>query len=136
MKIKKYFYLYLTAIITFLILDFLWIGVIASGFYISQMGYLLRDQILWVPAIIFYLLFVCGLLFFSVLPSLKESSGFFKLLVKGGFFGLIAYSTYDLTCLAVIKDFPLTAAIVDMIWGAFIGAAVSAVAYAAGKRLV
>ena len=69
------------------------------------------------PAIAFYLLYAVGLGFFAVQPSLADGDWLRAALV-GGFFGLVAYGTYDLTNLATLKNWPLPMVIVDLVWGA------------------
>ena len=99
------------------VLDFLWLGVIAKGWLAQQLGPLMREQIMPLPAIAFYLLYAVGLGFFAVQPSLADGDWLRAALV-GGFFGLVAYGTYDLTNLATLKNWPLPMVIVDLVWGA------------------
>ena len=87
------------------ILDLLWIGVIAKGWLAQQLGPLMREQIMPVPAILFYLLYASGLGFFAVQPSLADGD-WLRAGMVGAFFGLVAYGTYDLTNLATIKSWP------------------------------
>jgi uncharacterized membrane protein len=111
-------------------LDLVWLGVVARGFYQRQLGYLMRPDVRWVPALLFYLLYVAALVVIVVAPSAeKQSLG--RAVVLGAFFGLAAYAAYDLTSLALIKDYPLVAAVVDLAWGTILSATVSAAAYAA-----
>lgn len=99
------------------VLDFLWLGVIAKGWLAQQLGPLMREQIMPLPAIAFYLLYAVGLGFFAVLPSLVDGD-WMRAFGVGAFFGLVAYGTYDLTNLATLKDWPLPMVIVDLVWGA------------------
>jgi uncharacterized membrane protein len=111
-------------------LDLVWLGVVAREFYQRELGYLMRPDIRWVPAVLFYLLYVAALVVIVVAPSVeKQSLG--RAVVLGAFFGLAAYAAYDLTSLALIKDYPLVAAVVDLAWGTILSATVSAAAYAA-----
>jgi uncharacterized membrane protein len=111
-------------------LDLLWLGVVARTFYQRQIGHLLRPDVQWLPAVAFYLLYVAALVVFVVAPAVERQS-LARALGFGAFFGLAAYAAYDLTSLALIRGFPLTAAVVDLAWGAFLSAAVSGAAYAA-----
>ena len=116
------------------ILDLLWLGVIAKDFYRAQLGSLMTDSIVWGAAILFYVLYAFGLALFVIQPNLALGMG--KVVLMGAVFGFIAYAVYDLTNLATLKDWPLTMTIVDMIWGAFLTASVSgAVYYIATKVL-
>ena len=116
--------LYFIALPIFLILDGLWLGVIAKGFYAKQIGFLFRTDINWVAALVFYLLFIVTLILFVINPAIEKNSLTHAILF-GALFGFITYATYDLTNLATLKDWPLTVTIVDLIWGSFVTAAVS-----------
>jgi uncharacterized membrane protein len=122
---------YLVAIITFFALDLLWLGVVAKGFYRTQMGHLLRPDVQWGPALLFYLIFVAALVVFVVQPAIEKQS-LRHALLYGAFFGLATYAAYDLTNLALAKDFPTIVAVVDLAWGAVLSATVAAVAYKLG----
>ena len=88
----------------------------------------------WLPAIIFYFLFIAGILVFVVVPGLATNS-LKTTLLRAALFGLITYATYDLTNLATVKDWPVLVTIVDMIWGTVLSTAVSFVSFMAGKWL-
>lgn len=122
---------YAVAIVTFFALDLLWLGVVAKGFYRTQMGHLLRPDVQWGPALLFYLIFVAALVVFVVQPALEKQS-LRHALLYGAFFGLATYAAYDLTNLALAKDFPTIVAVVDLAWGALLSATVAGVAYKLG----
>ncbi|MEO5799001.1 MAG: DUF2177 family protein [Gemmatimonadales bacterium] len=126
--------LYLVSLVTCFGLDLLWLGVIAQKFYQHQLSSLLRPDIRWGAAIAFYMLFVVGLMVFVIVPALDRGS-LVRALWSGAFFGLVAYATYDLTSLALVRDFPTRVAVVDMAWGATVAALVSAAGYGAGRWL-
>lgn len=119
--------IYLAILVTMVAIDMLWLRVIAVQWYADGMGPLLTDQPNLIAAAAFYLLFPLGLLIFAVLPG--ESSSVLKVAVMGGLFGFFAYATYDLTALAVIKNWPVGLTLLDMAWGTL----VSGVSAAAGK---
>jgi len=114
---------------TMFALDLVWLGVMAKGFYAKHMGTLLRPDVKWVPALIFYALYVAAIVIFVVMPAVERRS-FGRAFVLGAFFGLAAYATYDLTSLALIRDFPLIIVIVDLAWGMALTAVASSVGYA------
>jgi uncharacterized membrane protein len=120
--------LYLIALIIFLAIDMFWLGLVAKNFYSGQIGSLMKSEINWPAAIIFYLLFVVGLVFFVISPAIEKGSWTYAL-VFGALFGLITYATYDLTNLATLKDWPLLVTIVDLAWGAVLAASVSTTTY-------
>lgn len=120
--------LYLIALPVFFIIDMVWLALVAKGFYAKQIGFLMKPDINWAAAIIFYLLFIVGLVQFVITPALEKHSWTHALLF-GALFGLITYATYDLTNLATLKDWPILVTIVDLIWGAVLAAAVSSITY-------
>lgn len=127
--------LYLIALPIFFLFDILWIGVIAKNFYANQIGWLMRSPVNWTAAILFYLLFIFGLVTFVVAPAVEKGSWSHALLF-GALFGLVTYATYDLTNLAVLKDWPITMTVVDMIWGALLGGGVSVLAFLVAGRML
>ena len=120
--------IYLVALFTFLAIDMLWLGVVAKNFYQKQIGFLLKEDVNWVAALSFYFLFVFALVFFVINPAIEKGSWTVALLY-GALFGFITYATYDLTNLATLKDWPLLVTFVDLLWGTFLGASVSLIAY-------
>jgi len=130
----RFLRLYGVGVVACFALDLLWLGVVARGFYQRELGYLMRPDVKWVPAVLFYLIYVAALVLFVVLPALERQS-LGRALALGAFFGLAAYAAYDLTSLALIKDYPLAAALVDLAWGSFLSATVAGVVYAAGGAM-
>lgn len=129
-----YLKLYGVALITFCVIDALWLGLIARKFYQDQLGFLLSPHPNWYAAIAFYALFIVGILVFVVLPGLRADS-LKTTLTLAALFGLITYATYDLTNLATVKDWPLPVTLVDMLWGSVLSTVVSWVSFMAGKWL-
>jgi uncharacterized membrane protein len=115
-----------------LLLDLLWLGVLAKGLYQRHLGYLMRTDVRWGAALLFYTVYVAALVVFVVIPAIERHS-MGRALLLGAFFGFAAYSAYDLTSLALVKDFPLTIAIVDLAWGSLLSAAVCGATYAAAR---
>lgn len=126
--------LYAIALPVFLAIDLVWLGLIAKNFYRDQIGFLMKSDINWAAAIIFYLLFIVGLVVFVISPAVEKGSWMHALLF-GALFGLITYATYDLTNLATLKDWPLTVTMVDLVWGATLAASVSTVTYFIASKL-
>jgi uncharacterized membrane protein len=120
--------LYFATLAVFLAIDAVWLGVLAKGFYQRYLGDLLRPDVRWGAAALFYLIFIGGILLFAVLPALERAS-FRHAVLLGGLFGLIAYATYDLTNLATLKGFPPIVVVVDMIWGFVLTAVVAGAGY-------
>ena len=126
--------LYFTTLIAFFAIDMVWLGLVARTFYRNQLGFLLSPNTNWGAAIIFYLLFIAGILVFVVLPGLEDNS-LKTTILRAALFGLVTYATYDLTNLATVKDWPLLVTIVDLAWGTVLSIAVSCVGFLAGKWL-
>ena len=116
------------ALAVFFILDVIWIGFVAKNFYRKQIGFLLADTVNWMAAVSFYLLFVAGLVFFVIHPAL-QAGVLMHALVHGALFGLVTYASYDLTNLALTKDWPLRVTLIDLCWGVFLSASVSSVTF-------
>ena len=110
--------------VVFFAIDIAWIGGFAKKFYWGNMGSLLKDDINWVAALVFYLLYIAGIFVFAILPAVKAES-LQHAIIYGALFGFFCYATYDLTNLATMKGFPLRVAIVDMIWGVILTGSVA-----------
>ncbi len=126
--------LYLIALPIFFIVDMIWLAVIAKNFYKNQIGFLMKPDVNWTAAIIFYLLFLVGVVLFVIEPALEKKNLMFAL-SRGALFGLITYATYDLTNLATLKDWPLKVVVVDMIWGAVLSGTVCGSSYWIANKL-
>ena len=135
MSAKQFFLMYLITLAVFFLIDMIWLGVVAKGFYRRHLGAMLSPKVNWAAAILFYLLFIVGLLVFIVKPALAAGEPL-KALWSGALFGLISYATYDLSNLATLKDWPLIVTIVDLIWGSVLGGLVSWVSAMIGRGIL
>lgn len=127
-----YIKLYLMAVLIFFLMDMFWLGLIARNFYQKHLGFILSPEVNWKAAIIFYLIYIAGIIFFAVVPALEKDS-LATAILWGGLFGFFTYVTYDLTNMALIKGWPLKVVIVDVAWGFFLCAAVAAMTFTAAK---
>jgi uncharacterized membrane protein len=118
--------LYLATLIILTTLDFLFLGVLAKGFFVAEVGDMLGD-VKAAPAILFYLLYVAGILVFVSQPA----RGWRPTLLYGALFGLFCYATFDLTALALLKHWSWAVAAVDVTWGAV----VTAISATAGRAI-
>lgn len=112
---------YLIIFGVFLLIDAAWLGLVAPKFYKNNIGHLMADKVNFIPAIIFYLLYVSAILIFIVNPT-AESGNILKGILMGAFLGLVMYATYDLTNMATLKGWPTIVTVVDLIWGSFVTA--------------
>ena len=126
--------LYAIALPVFFAIDMVWLGLVAKNFYRAQIGTLMKSDINWTAAIIFYLIFIAGLVVFVIAPAMENGSWTHSLLF-GALFGLVCYATYDLTNLAVAKNWPLLVTVVDLLWGAVLAASVSVVTYFIARKI-
>ena len=110
------------------VLVFIWLGTVAKTFYRSQIGKLLLDKPNMTAAVLFYIIYVVGVVTFVVSPALEKGSLSYAL-TRGALFGFVAYATYDLTNLATMKGFTTKVVVVDLAWGAFLTATVAGVTY-------
>jgi uncharacterized membrane protein len=125
--------LFFIALPVFFVIDMVWLVLVAKKFYQEQIGFLMKPDINWFAAIIFYILFIAGLVIFVISPAVEKHS-WVHALIFGALFGLITYATYDLTNLATLKDWPILVTVVDLIWGTVLAASISGITYfIAGK---
>ena len=134
MSYLQYIYLYLLTVPVFFLIDMVWLGAVAKGFYQTNLGYLL-GPVNWPAAIIFYLLFIVGIIIFAVSPALSAGS-LTKAIVLGALFGFFTYATYDLTNLATVKNWPLIVVFVDIAWGMVLSGSVATASYLIGKNFI
>lgn len=111
-----------------LVLDGLWLGFLAKDLYKREMGSLMADSVRIVPAIVFYVLYPAALVYLTLL---SPPSGWAEAAIRGLVLGLAAYGAYDLTNLAVVRDWSLRISLIDWAWGGFLSAASAACGYAA-----
>lgn len=126
--------LYLIATGIFFTIDMVWLGVIAKNLYAKHLGYLMATNINWLAAIIFYLLFIVGLVIFVISPGIASGS-LAKTAFLAALFGLVTYATYDLTNLATIRNWPLLITIIDLVWGATLSTLVSVLTFLVAQKL-
>jgi uncharacterized membrane protein len=119
---------YLLTALVFFAIDLTWLGLVAKNMYNRNIGHLMSSQVNWVAAVVFYLAFIVGILVFAVYPSVDKDS-LLRAVALGALFGFFTYSTYDLTNLATLKDWPLSVTIVDIAWGMVLTSVVSAVGF-------
>jgi len=123
-----YFLMFIFTFIIFFIIDILWLSTFAKKTYDKYLGYLLAKKVIWPAAMIFYVLFIIGLVYFAVAPGVTADS-IGKVMLNGALFGFFTYATYDLTNLATVRDWPLKITIIDLIWGTSVGTVSATLGY-------
>lgn len=119
---------YVITFVVFGVLELFWLIILARDLYAKELGYIMKSEPSLLPAAIFSLLFVGGLVFFTVNPALDQSSWSYALFA-GIFYGLITYGTYTLTNLANLEGWPLKVTIIDLLWGMVLGGAASTISF-------
>jgi len=135
MNTLTYLKLYIYTVPVFFLIDMLWLGIVARGFYRSQLNVILSDQVNWAAAVVFYLIYIVGILFFAVRPAINNGS-WIQAVILGALFGFFTYATYDLTNLATIKDWPMAIVVVDVVWGMSLCGLVSLSSFTISKWMV
>lgn len=111
---------YLVTFIVFLILEAFWLGIIAKNLYAKELGYIMSPKPNLIATIAFFAIFILGFTFFVINPSIEKNMWTYALFA-GILLGVLSYSTYALTNLATIKDWPVKIALIDILWGASLG---------------
>jgi len=131
----KYTLLYIITFVIFLVIDLVWLNIIAKNLYQKEIGTLLLKNPNLVPALLFYLLFIFALLVLVLIPGIKEG-GLLKTLLMAALFGLTTYATYDLTNLATLEGWNLKITVIDLIWGTSISTITALFGYLIGSKIV
>ncbi|MFA7416934.1 MAG: DUF2177 family protein [Acholeplasma sp.] len=132
---KKNILLFIVAMIVFLVIDLLWLGVIAQGFYQEHLGELLSDEFKLIPAVIFYITFIIGLVYLVLKPGIDKNS-YKQVFIFSILYGIATYGAYDLTNYATMRDFPLLIVVVDLTWGTLLTITTSTISYYIYTRFI
>lgn len=124
----KYFSVYLVFLITLVAIDLVWLLGIARNLYQQQMGELMATEPKLIAGLAFYVLYALGVCIFVIVPALSKQSWIYAV-QYGALFGFFCYMTYDLTNLAVIRNFPTGLAFIDIAWGSAVTAVTAGFAY-------
>ncbi|MBU3622968.1 DUF2177 family protein [Polynucleobacter sp. AP-Latsch-80-C2] len=124
----KYFGVYLVFLITLVAIDLVWLLGIARNLYQQQMGELMATEPKLIAGLAFYVLYALGVCIFVIVPALSKQSWIYAV-QYGALFGFFCYMTYDLTNLAVIRNFPTGLAFIDIAWGSAVTAVTAGFAY-------
>lgn len=127
--------LYGITTVIFFAIDMVWLGVVARNLYKQKLGFILSPEVNWAAAIIFYLIYIGGILFFAVLPASKEMS-WQTALLNGALLGGMCYATYDLTNMATIAKWPLEIVVIDIVWGMVLTGSVATLSYFASAKFL
>lgn len=131
----KYIALFFITTVVFFAIDMLWLGVIAKNFYREKLSFIFTGEVNWLAAVIFYLIYIGGIIYFAILPGI-HSENWRMVVLNGAVLGFLCYATYDLTNMATIKQWPLVVVVVDIAWGTFLTGSVSLVAYLTASKIL
>ena len=134
MDALMYVKLYLLTVPVFFAVDLLWLGVIAKNLYQQELSHLLSPSVNWPAAVVFYLVYIVGIILFAVRPALASQS-LARAAVGGALFGFFTYATYDLTNRATLRDWPLKLVFVDIVWGVLLCTVVASTSYLLARWL-
>ncbi|MCM2456476.1 DUF2177 family protein [Rhizobium sp. CG4] len=124
---------YAGTLISFLLIDAIWLGFVAKNFYRDQLGHLMLPKLNFAVAAIFYAFFAVAIVILAVLPGL-EAGSLWVAICYGAVLGLAAYGTYDMTNLSTIRGWPVLMSVVDLIWGTMLTGVASACGYLAARH--
>jgi uncharacterized membrane protein len=130
----KNFAIYFSFLFVLVAIDLIWLLGVAKNLYRSEMGDLMATEPKLLAGLAFYILYALGVCIFVVVPAISKQSWLYAL-QYGALFGFFCYMTYDLTNLAVVRNFPTQLAFIDIAWGSFVTAICASIAYWVGNRI-
>jgi uncharacterized membrane protein len=132
--VLKTFAIYFSFLVALIAIDLVWLLGVAKNLYRREMGDLMASEPKLLAGLAFYVLYALGVCIFVIVPALSKQSLIYAL-QYGALFGFFCYMTYDLTNLAVVRNFPTQLAFIDMAWGSFVTALCAGFAYWVGNRV-
>ena len=125
--------LFLVVLVLFVVLDFLWLGFVVKDFNLLQLAQIGRIengdfQLNYSAAAIAYILMALAVQFY-VLPQVKMHDRLAKVFLIGALLGLIVYGVFDMTNLAILRNYPIEFVVADMAWGTVVFGLVSVITF-------
>ena len=133
-RLKAHVVAYISTGLVFLAVDAIWLTFAAQRLYRPLMGEMLLESFRLVPAMLFYLIYIAGIVVFAIVPALA-SERWTTALFHGAFLGFFAYATYDLTNLATLRNWPMAVTIADLCWGTFLTASAATAGFLVTRAL-
>ena len=131
---KIYLTAYTATLIAFVVIDFVWLSIMADRLYRPALGDVLAPSFRLAPAVIFYLIYAAGLTFLAVRTGVMSGS-IATAVIHGAVVGFMAYATYDLTNQSTLKSWSTTLTVADLVWGTVLSAAASGVGFWVTERI-
>ena len=115
---------FLISLVFLIIVDFIWLGLIAKGFYATHLAEIgnFKDgqlQVKYWAAIMVYVILVVGINVYA-LPLAAQSDSMLVAFAYGAGLGFLVYGVYDFTNYATLKSYPLVLLGADLAWGTFV----------------
>lgn len=126
---------YVLSFVSMLVIDLPWLLIMSKKVYSVRLAHLLAEKPQLLPALLFYLIYPLGILFFVSIPAFRYEWSVGKVALMGALLGLIAYGTYDLTNNATLNNWPYVITIIDIIWGALLTSLVSILSFVISNRI-
>ena len=126
----KWIAAYIGTALAFAAIDFVWLTTTTERFYKPVIGPIMKPQPDMVAAVLFYVIYIGGIVFFAVAPALKEGA-WTRAALNGAVLGFVAYATYDLTNQATLAVWQVKLTVVDLIWGTVLTTAAATAGYLA-----
>lgn len=127
---NKFIIAYAAILITYIILDAIWLGVISQSHYQEAIGHLMRKKYPYAPWIIFYVMYCAAIVYLAIYPH-HLNTALIPVLINAAVLGMASYGAYNLTCYAILKDWPLNITLMDWAWGIFVTSASATVGFKA-----
>lgn len=127
---RLYLIAYLATGTIFALLDAAWLSLMVPRLYRPVLHGILAERVQPAPAIMFYLLYILGLVIFAIAPGLAAGR-WSAALWRAALFGAFTYMTYDLTNQATMRIWSTGISAADIGWGAFASAVAAGLGCAA-----
>lgn len=131
---KTYAVAYIATMVVFLAIDAVWLSTMSSRLYRPALGDMLAETPNWTAAILFYAIYIAGIVIFAIAPALDGGS-WRAAATRGALLGFVAYATYDLTNQATLKNWPVAITLADLAWGTLLTGFSATIGYLIARRL-
>jgi uncharacterized membrane protein len=115
---------YMVVLLTYLVLDFIWLGLVSQQSYQESIGHLMRDEVPKWPWVTFYLIYSFVLVRLVVVRP-YINNGLLPVFINGCLFGCAAYGAFNLTNYAILESWPLFITLKDWAWGTLVSGLIS-----------
>ena len=126
--IIKYLVTYVVTMVVLLAMDSVWLSTMANLLYRPILGDILLPKFSPVPALVFYLLYIIGIMIFAITPAMRDGQ-WTTALLYGALFGFFSYGVYDFTNFATLRNWNLTITLADLCWGTVLTGVSAALGY-------